>query len=161
MGIHLSNFAFNTLAAMLLSHIAQKLGIQCGIHMEGIAEAMVWLHGKLTCLCGHIGSTIVAIIFTDSQFLASTPKVLETGGPAILADAPKGMHITVAKLIPVLKINSQLKSSLNRSHKLSLVNFKQLVERHHGGNGGFANTHGADFIGLDYADSNIGSNQFG
>jgi hypothetical protein len=84
--------------------------------------------------------------------------VLKPCCPAIFSSEPKGVNIGLANILPVGKLNTQLKSGLHFRHKFTLINAQQLVQCNHGGNGRFTHTYGADFIGLHQRDVQILAN---
>src|SRR6056297_1784762 len=88
----------------------------------------------------------------DSPSERAPPVVMELRGPAVDPLRGEWMEIPFAEIAPVLEIDAQLVGAADLAQKLGFVEFEQQIEVLDRRNGGFADTHGPDGVGLDKVD---------
>src|SRR6186713_1963357 len=63
------------------------------------------------------------------------------------------VEVAMSRLAPVLELDAELEAGLRGLHEVPLVDAEHLVEELQRGDGGFADTDGADFFRLDQRDA--------
>ena len=81
--------------------------------------------------------------------------MMETAGPAVLADNAEAVDVLVAYCAPVFELDAQLERRLRGAHEILLVDPEQLVKRAEQRDRGLADADGTDLIRLDERDIEI------
>ena len=90
--------------------------------MVGVVQPITLQHGKFISLGCLQLSAVITEFTTDPMLLASQPKVLESGSPAVFTGETKGVNIGLADIFPIGKLDTQLKGALHLGHKFAFIN---------------------------------------
>ena len=83
------------------------------------------------------------------------PILMEIYTLHIHANVSEGVNIGLALAAPINEFDAEFEGAIGGFQKFCFINTKHSVEIDHVRDGGFAHTHGSNFIRLDESDSDI------
>src|SRR5690554_1081132 len=152
--MHAGDLAFNPADAQAFTVIEQDLGIEAGVEVISVRKARQLGAGysvhrcKTMLLSGLSIQRVMPIILGHISLSGLVPVVKKTGNAQLATHGSKGVHIAFAGLMPVFKFYPQLYHALGVFEKMGLINAKHLVKGSDRRDGGLADTHGTDSVGL-------------
>jgi hypothetical protein len=150
--LHADDLAFDAMHAERFAEAAQEAGVEGGVQVVGVVQAVVGQVRKAAGLRCLRFERVGAVVGRQLPLAALEPEVLEACGPVVLAGLAEAVEVVPAHLAPALEPDAQLEGGLRGGHEGLFVYAQQAVEGLQRRDGRLAHAHGADLVGLDQRD---------